>query len=510
MLSAQTTNTTLSRWGFLLAALLGALAFPPVSLWPLAYVALVPFIVSATDTSREKIFGSAWRAGILFFSGILYWVGLNSGAPWWISVIAGFALICILATIWGMVAWVVNRTAKALSKTEAALLFVVSYQALEIFWGTGEMSFPWATWALPLSASIPAMQIAEWIDVQGLAFLVLTINALFFLFWHARKRIYAVTALLLIVVPFGWGYLRSDELESSSRMIRAASIQANTPAETKWQMSSADILADHVELTDGVASKGVEFICWPETAVPMPIRFRGWAADTLRNLSKRSHAVLLTGGTDYDVAPDGEQIPYNAAFAIRPDSLALQRSSKIHLVPFGERIPGQKWFPFLGNLHLGQAEFKPGDSVVVFSGGSVPPFTCLICFEVVYSDIAAEAVIKGAQFFGHVTNDGWYGHSSGPYQHLALSRLRAVATHRSIVRAANTGISALILPNGRYVETLGYDVAGSIWGDVPARQDITIAVRLAKLWPMLYYGLFAVVLSALWMRTQRYGSPESS
>ena len=140
MLSAQTTNPTLSRWGFLLAALLGALAFPPVSLWPLAYVALVPFLISATDTSRERVFGSAWRAGVLFFSGVLYWVGLNSGAPWWISIVAGFALICILATIWGMVAWVVNRTAKALSKTEAALLFVVSYQALEIFWGTGEMS----------------------------------------------------------------------------------------------------------------------------------------------------------------------------------------------------------------------------------------------------------------------------------------------------------------------------------------------------------------------------------
>lgn len=499
----------LSRRGFLISAILGALAFPPVSLWPLAYFALVPFLAAATDTSRTKIFGAAWRGGVVFYAGVLYWVGLNSGAPWWVSAIAGGALVCILATIWGMVAWAVNRVAKSLSKIEAAALFVVTYQALEVFWGTGELSFPWATWALPLSAFIPAIQIAEWIDVQGLAFFVLSINALLFLYWLLRKRVLLGIALFMIAAPIIWGFVRLQDLESSEQMIRVASVQANIPAETKWQMSSAEILADHVEITDGISGKGVEFICWPETAVPMPIRFRGWAADSIRNLVRRSQAVLLTGATDYDVSPDGEQIPYNAAFAIRPDSLALQRSSKIHLVPFGERIPGQKWFPLLGNLHLGQAEFKPGDSVVVFSGGRIPPFTCLICFEVVYSDIAADAVRKGAQFFGHVTNDGWYGHSSGPYQHLALARLRAVATHRSIVRAANTGISALILPNGRYVEKLGYDTAGAVYGSIPARQDITVAVRLARLWPILYYGLFAIVLSVVWMRTQRYGSPES-
>ncbi|NUO18615.1 apolipoprotein N-acyltransferase [bacterium] len=499
----------LSRRGFLIAAILGALAFPPVSLWPLAYVALVPFLIAAADMSSARKFGSAWRGGVVFYGGVLYWVGLNSGAPWWVSAIAGVALICVLATIWGLAAIAVKWAADRLSVAAAALFFVVAYQGLETFWGTGELSFPWATWALPLSAFLPAVQIAEWVDVQGLAFQVLCVNALFFLAWHHRRLLFVWLALTAILVPISIGYFRLNYVASGEPIIKAASVQANTPAESKWQMSSADILSDHVEITDGLGGRGVDFVCWPETAVPMPIRFRGWAADTIRNVVKRNNVVLLTGATDYDVSPDGQQIPYNAAFAIRPDSLALQRSSKIHLVPFGERIPGQNWFPILGNLHLGQAEFKPGDSVVVFSGGKVPPFACLICFEVVYPEIAAEAVLKGAQFFGHVTNDGWYGHSSGPYQHLSLARLRAVATHRSIVRAANTGISAIILPNGRIVESLGFDTAGAIFGEIPARQDITIAVRFAKLWPLLYYGLFAVVFAGLWMRAQRYGTTES-
>ena len=493
-----------SRWGFLLAAILGALAFPPVSIWPLAYVALIPFLVAATDTTRAKVFGPAWRAGVLFYSGVLYWVGLNSGAPLWISIVAAFGMICILATIWAMVAWAVNRAAKNLSVIEAAMLFVVGYQALEVFWGTGELSFPWATWAMPMTAFYPAMQIAEWIDSQGIAFLVLTVNALLFLFWVTRKRTYLAIGLALIVLPLVWGAYRANQVVTTARMIHAASVQANTPAETKWQMSAAEILEDHVVLTDSLAGSNTEFVCWPETAVPTAIRFRQWAADTLRSVAERNNVTILTGATDYDVS-GGTEIPYNAAFVIRPDTFGFQRSAKIHLVPFGERIPGQRWFPFLHDLHLGQAEFKPGDSVVVFSGKKIPPFSCLICFEVVYSDIAADAVKKGAQFFGHVTNDGWYGHSSGPYQHLALSKLRAVATRRSIVRAANTGISALILPSGRFVESLGYDKAGVIRGDVPARQDVTLAVELAKLWSMLYYGLFAVVLAIVWMRAQRYG-----
>jgi len=499
------------RWGFMLAAVLGALAFPPVSLWPLSWIVMVPFLWAATDLSQTRIFRKAWTAGLVFYGGVLYWVGFNSGAPWWASAIAGFAMIAVLATTWGATAWLVQRSTREHSLPWAALLFVVTHQAIDIFWGTGELSLPWATWALPLTAFAPAMQLAEFLDAQGLSFLVLSINALLFLYWQSRKKHYLVVALTLIVLPLAWGVLRTNQTRSSASEIQVCAVQANIPAEQKWEMSSSDILAAHVaqcDSADRVAD--FDFVCWPETAVPMPIRFRQWAADSLRELSKRTGAVILTGGTDYDVLPDGDQIPYNAAFVIRPDSFGFQRSSKIHLVPFGERIPGQNWFPFLGNLHLGQAEFKPGDSVVVFSGGKIPPFTCLICFEVIYPDIAADAVKKGAQFFGHVTNDGWYGHSSGPYQHLALAKLRAVATRRSIVRSANTGISAIILPSGEYVAKLGYNRAGHIEGAIPMRTDITVAAHLARLWPYLYYGLFAVTAAALWMRSQRYGNPDTA
>jgi len=494
------------QWGFWLSAILGILAFPPLSLWPLAFIALVPFLWSATDPESPRVYRQAWRAGYLFFAGVLYWVGLNSGAPWWMSAIAAALMIAILATIWGMTAWAVKRASTALSLFESVLLFVVLYKALELFWGTGEMGFPWAEWGLALSSSIPAIQIAEWIDTPGLSFWVLTVNALLFLAWQRRCIGLGALALLLVIGPLLWGSHRAAQVDQSSAHFRAAAVQANTPAETKWQMSAADILSDHVKLTDELAADSIDFICWPETAVPSAIRYRHWAAESLYAVSNRTNAVILTGATDYIVSSDEGEIPLNAAFVIRPNSRALESSSKVRLVPFGERIPGQKWLPFLKNLHLGQAEFRPADSVTVFPAGTVPPFACLICFEVVFPEVAADAVQKGAQFFGHITNDGWYGNSSGPYQHLALTRLRAVVNRRSIVRSANTGVSALIFPSGRYVETLAFDRAGHISGDLPLRTDVTPAVRMSHSWPVIYYGLLLIVAAILWMRTQRYGA----
>ncbi|MBK6765823.1 MAG: apolipoprotein N-acyltransferase [bacterium] len=372
------------HWGFWLSAILGILAFPPISLWPLAFIALVPFLWSATDPEAHRVYRPAWRAGYLFFAGVLYWVGLNSGAPWWMSVIAAALMFAILATIWGLTAWAVKRASGVLSLAESALLFVVLYKAFEVFWGTGEMGFPWAEWGLALSSSIPAIQLAEWIDTPGLSLWVLTINALLFLTWQQRRKTLGVLAAVLIVAPLVWGSFRAAQVDRSSAHFRAAAVQANTPAETKWQMSAADILADHVRLTDGLAPDSVDFISWPETAVPSAIRYRHWAAESLYAVANRTDAVVLTGATDYILSPDEEEIPLNAAFVIRPHARALESSSKVRLVPFGERIPGQKWLPFLKNLHLGQAEFKPADSVTVFPAGTVPPFACLICFEVVF------------------------------------------------------------------------------------------------------------------------------
>jgi apolipoprotein N-acyltransferase len=493
----------LEKRGYWLSALLGILAFPPIGLWPLAYVAMVPFLFAACAPSTKHSFRSAYWAGTVFFSGVIYWIGFNSGAPWYFAWVSVIAMILILATIWGVTSWVVSVVNRRRGIAFAALIFVVLSQFQELFWGTGELGFPWAIWGLTQTTFLPAIQMAELVDGYGISMWVLVINALIFLQargFHTKSC--RIAAGLVIVLPLLYGAIRMGQVDSGEQ-IRVAAVQANTPAEEKWHMSAEDILEDHVGITRELIGKNLKLVVWPETATPVPLRYREWALTALHQLTDSLNAVIVTGATDYKSDPDTDQVPYNSAFVIRPHSKVLESSAKVQLVPFGERIPWQNYFPILGQVQLGQAEFKPGNHPVVFSGAGTPDFGCLICFEVVFPEIAASLVNDGAQILAHITNDGWYGNTSGPYQHLYLSRLRAVVTRRSIIRSANTGISALILPSGKFLERLGYNKAGSIQGSLPLRSDRTLAVRLASFWYSFYSALLLGVLIALWLRRSK-------
>ena len=485
-----------------MAALLGALSFPPIGLWFLAYVALIPFLIAATSGAAGRPFRTAYGAGLVFFGGTLYWVGLNSGAPWFLSAASCVAMVLILATVWGITAWAVATTTRRAGLTVAVLLFVALYQFQEIFWGNGELGFPWAVWALTQTSFLPAIQIADLVDVWGVSLWVLVINALGFVVWRRRCAGAGIALAGLFLIPIVYGMIRMPRVDRGET-VSVAAIQANTPAEMKWHVSAEQIFEDHVSLTRELTASDVALVVWPETATPLPLRFRQWARSALYDLTDSLGATLLTGATDYDAGTGVGRIPYNAAFAVQPGIRAIQRAAKVHLVPFGERIPWQEQFPFLGSIRLGQAEFVPGEKPIVFRGDPAPDFGCLICFEVVFPGIAAALVRDGAKLFAHITNDGWYGDSSGPYQHLHLARLRAVACRRSMVRAANTGISALICPSGRFIETLGYDRAGSIRGELPVRSETTIAVRIHRFWYPFYTALLALVLGVVWLRRRR-------
>ena len=490
------------RLGFLLAAILGILSFPPFGAWPLAFVAMVPFLAAAVSLSPPRAFRWGYLGGILFFGGTLYWIGCNSGAPPAMAWASAAVVIAILATVWGITAWAICKIAGRAGLRWTALLFVTLYVFFEVFWGTGELGFPWIVWGLTQTAFLPALQCADVADVYGLSLWVLALNALVFLVW--KRALSRPTGMALIaltfVLPLLYGALRLWQFRSGER-IAVAAVQANTPADEKWHVSAEEITESYLKLSRPVAETDVRLVVWPETATPAPIRYRPWIRGALHGFCDSTGLTLLTGATDYESNPAGDMAAYNSAFLFRPGVREPQRSAKIHLVPFGERIPGQTWFPVLGKLHLGQAEWVPAKNVVVFPEGiGIPAFGCLICFEVVFPEIAADMTRAGAVLLATITNDGWYGNSSGPYQHFELARLRAVAVRRSVVRSAGTGISGLILPTGRVVRTLGYDRAGAIFGSLTLHRDITLAARLSRIWLPFYGGLLAAVLIAIAFR----------
>jgi apolipoprotein N-acyltransferase len=348
-------------------------------------------------------------------------------------------------------------------------------------------------------------QLADLGDVYGISLWVLSLNALIFLGWKSaarRKQLFAAAGVLFVVAMV-YGFVRMASW-TPGWPVAVGAVQANTPVEDKWQMAAEDIADSYLKTSRPLIGTGTKLVVWPETATPVPLRSRQWLSEELHSFCDSGGMTLLTGATDYGFDSARGVVPYNAAFMIRPSTRELWSSAKIHLVPFGERIPWQRTFPFLGKLHLGQAEWEPGKEVVVFpANNTIPPCGCLICFEVVFPDLAADMVLKGARILTTITNDGWYGNSSGPYQHLALAQLRAIATRRSIVRSANTGISALIRPTGELEKTLAFNRAGAIYGTLPAQDEITLAVRLAHIWPWFYSLLLVLTLVVLWMKSRR-------
>ncbi|MFH1011109.1 MAG: apolipoprotein N-acyltransferase [bacterium] len=485
-----------ARFGFLWAALLGILSFPPLPLAPLAWIALVPFLLACFHESPGRVFGRAYLAGFVFFAGICYWIGLNKGAPPALTWASMLATVAILALIWGISAavcsWAMQR-----AKEWAALLLPFLYVSFEMFFGLGEMGFAWPIWALSQANLLLPCQICDLTDVFGLSFWVVTLNSLLFLALRLRgtsRRMLFGIGLAVFIVPWLYGAIRLTGFRDA-RQVRIGVVQADIPAERKWEMPADETIALYEKQSEIVLAARPAFLVWPETAVPVPLRFRPWARGEIHAWVNRVGVPLLTGALDYDSENERNGLPLNAAFLIAPDSRELPRYAKIHLVPFGERIPGQRLFPFLGKIRLGQAEFAPGKSLTIFEPMPQTKVGCLICFEVVFPEVAAGLVREGADILVNLTNDGWYGNSSGPYQHLALARLRAITTRRSIARAANTGISAMIAPTGRTMNQAGVGRQSALVAELPLCSEITLAVRFAAwLQPLLALGVILGIL----------------
>jgi len=480
------------RFGFLLAAVLGVLSFPPLPFSFLAWVCLVPFLGACHGLEPRKVFGRAYLAGVVFFGGICYWIGLNGGAPPALAWASMLATVAILALNWAISAaacsWAMRRVG-----IWGAFLLPVVYVSFEMFFGLGEIGFCWPIWALSQVGLLLPCQLSDLTGVFGPSFWVVLLNTLIFLALRLKgttRRTIIALAAVIFVIPWIYGALRLSALDFTKH-IRVGVVQANIPAHRKWDMPADETLLLYQTQSEIALAAQPAFLVWPETAIPVALRLRPWARSEIHRWVDSVGVPLLTGAIDYEANRQGDELPLNAAFQVTPGSRDLPSYAKMHLVPFGERIPGQRWFPFLGAIRLGQAEFAQGKVLTIFQPVPDARVGCLICFEVVFPEVASRFVQRGANILVNMTNDGWYGNSSGPYQHLALTRLRAIVTRRSIARAANTGISALIDPAGRVVCKAGWGRRSALVAELPFNAGITFAVRYAA-WLQLILAALAV------------------
>jgi apolipoprotein N-acyltransferase len=237
---------------------------------------------------------------------------------------------------------------------------------------------------------------------------------------------------------------------------------------------------------------------WPETATACYLRHRFVYLNWIKYLADSMNASILTGSPDYVWEDSKKAKNYNAAFLIHPGRWQMDSYYKMRLVPFSERVPFEETLPFLEKLALKISgdigDYSAGDSVRVFEfetslSRKKVRFSVQICFESVFPDLVVKSVRKGAEFLVVITNDGWFGNTSGPRQHAQIAALRAVENHRWVARCANTGISEFIDPFGRITHKIEWNREAILSREIQPLTELTFFAR----YPLFFSGIIFFV-----------------
>jgi apolipoprotein N-acyltransferase len=251
------------------------------------------------------------------------------------------------------------------------------------------------------------------------------------------------------------------------------------------------------------AAERPSLIIWPETALPFFLRREAELGPRVQAFVRETRIPMLIGSPD--VGEDGRL--YNSAFFLGPDGVIRGRYDKRHLVPFGEYVPLQRVFFFLDKLVTGIGDFGRGRSATVFQGDGYR-FSVMICYEVIFPAEVREFTQAGAELLVNITNDAWFGESGAPYQHLAMAAIRAVENGSYLVRAANTGVSAVIAPTGAILAQTPLFVETGLAGTVYPRAGKTPYTRYGDVlaWGcMVFLAGYGVALLRSFTRRPRVG-----
>jgi apolipoprotein N-acyltransferase len=352
--------------------------------------------------------------------------------------------------------------------------------------------------------------LASIFGVYGLSGLVALVNAAiaYALLASGRQRTttVAATALLLAAIAV-WGASRvaDGSLTREGIPLRVGLIQGNIAQEDKWNPAHARrIFTTYMAMTREAVRRGAEYIIWPESSTPFTFEdpLASPEGDAmLRDLAREVRVPILFGSDQVIRRQPIEQSElYNAAYQLDPDGKTIAYYRKIKLVPFGEFFPFQRWIAFAAPLVQRFVPFSAGEGPVILPIGSHKATTA-ICYEVVFPALARQAVAMGSELLTTVTNDGWYGRSSAPYQHWEMASMRAIEQGRYLARAANTGISGIVDPYGRVVVRSSIFEQVSLVGEARFLTGRTVYSLFGDV--IAYVSIALTVLAATFARGHR-------
>jgi len=496
----------LSGWRrHLYAVLMGALAaaaLPPVDLTPLLLVSF-PSLVWLSDavTRRGDAFVLGWSFGFGFFVAGLYWIGaallVDISAFWWLMPFAVLGIPAALALITGAALLAANEVNRRLHLAGTARILMIAAAWCVAEWLRGHIltGFPWNligyAWSGAFPGSEPMLQLTALVGIYGLSFITVTAACLVArLGDFDRGRWAGVAAVLLILVPMAGGAVRlhraaGDVLQG----ITIRLVQPSIPESLKNNpTAAADNLRRLLALSTAPSETPLAAVVWPEAAAP-PFLDRD---DQTRGALARAMpggALLMTGGVSTNAAPAQPTSIWNSLLVIGRGGELMARYDKAHLVPFGEFVPLRAILP-IRKITPGMLDFSAGPGPKTLTLPGLPPVAPLICYEAIFPGAIVAAAQRPAWLL-NITNDAWYGVTSGPFQHFAIARVRAVEEGLPLLRAANNGITGAIDPYGRVLSRLNLNAIGVLNVPLPAALPPTLYSRAgdAGFWLLLIAGV---------------------
>jgi apolipoprotein N-acyltransferase len=493
-------------WGWkratiaLVAGALSSLAMAPFNAWPVLFVTFPVAVWLIDGSAAGRLRGvpaaalAGWWFGLGYFVPGLYWIGyaflVDASTFAWLMPFAVLGLPAYLAlfTAFGF------ALARLIWTRDASRVLALAASLTIGEWLRGHVltGFPWNAFGYALTEPLALAQTASLIGLWGLTFLSVAIFASPAVLIDGRSRgrkpwIAPVVAVLLLVAMGIFGAVRlSLNPTATVANVKLRIMQPNLQQDVRFNYSAkAEVMQKYLTLSDrasGPQSTGVRdasILIWPESAFPFFLTREADAMAQIADLLPKG-TVLITGSVRAPDLPPGVRITraYNSIYVIDHDGSVLSVYDKLHLVPFGEYLPFQDLMEKLGfeQLTKVQGGFIPGTRRRTLAIPNAPRALPLICYEAVFpGDVAPGDDRPG--WIVNLTNDGWFGISTGPYQHLQQARLRAIEEGLPVVRAANTGISAVVDPLGRMVARLGLGVEGVLDSSLPSAIPPTIYAR---------------------------------
>lgn len=441
-----------------IASCLLVISFPKVDLPYCIWFALVPLLAALEGKSVYRCFLTGWWCGFLFSIGLIYWIVVVTTTYGHLPYAMGVVLMLLLAAYLALYvggACALARYVEQRSYLSLPLVLPFAWVALEYLRSFLFSGFPWENLGYSQYRMLTIMQCADITGVYGVSLLIVWVNAALYLTLRGARRGKFVWkplgfTLLLFSAVVLYGRVRMDEVSTllaKADPITVGLVQGNIAQDIKWNNDfRQEALNIHQTLTRETLRSGVRLVIWPESATPFYLEHDPAYQEALFTLIRGTGAYLLVGSPSLG-RENKRLFSFNSAFLLSPEADIIGRYDKIHLVPFGEYVPLQKLLFFVDKMVEGIGEFKPGETVVLMPFPQAP-FAVLICYEIIFPDLTRRFVKRGATFLVNITNDGWFGDTSAPYQHFSMAAVRAIENKRYVARAANTGVSGFISPLG--------------------------------------------------------------